>query len=78
MESEGGAGGITYRYVYGIEKVEVAIFGIPNGAGSVTPYAYDGGNGGWSSPPRTRAITWPSAAWSSSGTTRTASAARTT
>ena len=35
MEFEGGAGGPTYRYVYGLEKVDTVIYGIENGAGSV-------------------------------------------
>ena len=35
MEYESGVGGLTYRYVYGLEKVETVIYGIPNGAGSV-------------------------------------------
>ncbi|MCL1810244.1 MAG: hypothetical protein FWG42_10845, partial [Clostridiales bacterium] len=46
METEGGAGGLTYRYAYGLEKAEVAILGIQNGAGAVTQYAYGDGNGG--------------------------------
>ena len=35
MEYESGVGGLTYRYVYGLEKVATVIYGIPNGAGSV-------------------------------------------
>ena len=33
--NESGVGGLTYRYVYGLEKIETVIYGIPNGAGSV-------------------------------------------
>ena len=46
VETEGGDGGLAYRCVYGLGKVETAIFGVPNGAGSVTQYAYGDGNGG--------------------------------
>lgn len=41
MESESGVGGLTYRYVYGLQKANVVISGIPNGAGSVMQYVYD-------------------------------------
>ena len=36
-----GVGSLTYRYVYGLEKLEAVITGIPNGAGSVMQYIYD-------------------------------------
>ena len=45
MESEGGAGGLVYRYVYGLDKVEVVVGSITNSAGSVTQYVYDDGTG---------------------------------
>lgn len=41
MEKESGVGGLTYRYVYGLDKVETVIYDIQNGAGSVMQYAYD-------------------------------------
>ena len=40
LETESGVGGLTYRYVYGLEKVETVITGITNGAGSVMQYVY--------------------------------------
>jgi len=46
METESGDGGVTYRSVYGLEKVETVIYGIENGAGSVMQYAYNGGISG--------------------------------
>ena len=46
MEAESGDGGLTYRYVYGLEKVETVIYGIESGAGSVVQYAYNGGISG--------------------------------
>ena len=45
METESGAGGITYRYTYGLEKASVVMYGIPNGAGSVMQnYNYPNGS----------------------------------
>jgi len=35
METEEVAGGLTYRYTYGLKKVNVVIKGIPNGVGGV-------------------------------------------
>ena len=35
IETESGVGGLTYRYVYGLERVETAIYGIPNGVGKL-------------------------------------------
>jgi RHS repeat-associated protein len=35
MESESGDGGLAYRYSYGLQKENVVIYGIPNGAGSL-------------------------------------------
>jgi RHS repeat-associated protein len=35
METESGDGGFTYRYSYGLQKENVVIYGIPNGAGSL-------------------------------------------
>jgi RHS repeat-associated protein len=35
MEEENGAGGLTYRYTYGLERANVVISGIEGGAGSV-------------------------------------------
>jgi RHS repeat-associated protein len=35
VETESGAGGLAYRYTYGLEKASVVIYGIPNGDGSV-------------------------------------------
>ncbi|MDR0294873.1 MAG: hypothetical protein LBH91_01600 [Prevotellaceae bacterium] len=35
METESGDGGLTYRYTYGLQKENVAIYGIANGAGSL-------------------------------------------
>ena len=46
MEYESGAGGLAYRYVYGLEKASAVVAGIPNGAGSVMQYAYYDGLGG--------------------------------
>jgi YD repeat-containing protein len=44
METESGDGGLTYRYVYGLNKVETVIYGIPNGVGSVVEtYTYPNG-----------------------------------
>ena len=40
MEYEGGSGGLTYRYTYGLRKTNVVIYGVPNGAGSVMQYVY--------------------------------------
>ena len=45
MEYESGVGGLTYRYVYGLEKTNTVIYNIPNGAGSVMQYAYQDGTG---------------------------------
>jgi RHS repeat-associated protein len=45
MEYESGAGGLTYRYVYGLRKVNTVIYGIPNGVGSVVQYVYDDESG---------------------------------
>ena len=39
MEHEGGSGGLTYRYVYGLEKLSAVITGVPNGVGAVVPDA---------------------------------------
>ena len=40
-EYESGSGGLTYRYVYGLEKLNAVIYGIPNGVGSVAQsYSY--------------------------------------
>jgi RHS repeat-associated protein len=35
METESGDGGLTYRYSYGLQKENIVIYGIPNGAGSL-------------------------------------------
>ena len=35
METESGDSGLTYRYTYGLQKENVVIYGIPNGAGSL-------------------------------------------
>jgi len=35
METESGSGGLTYRYVYGLEKLSVRISPVTNGAGSI-------------------------------------------
>jgi RHS repeat-associated protein len=44
METESGDSGLTYRYTYGLQKDNVVIYGIPNGAGSVMQkYNYPGG-----------------------------------
>ena len=36
METEREAGILTYRYVYGLEKAHVVIYGIEGGAGSIS------------------------------------------
>ena len=36
QETESGASGLTYRYVYGLEKLSTVITGIPNVTGSIT------------------------------------------
>ena len=41
MEYESGSGGLTYRYVYGLGKLNVVITGIPNGAGGIMQYVFD-------------------------------------
>jgi RHS repeat-associated protein len=44
METESGDGGLTYRYSYGLQKENVVIYGIPNGAGSLLQkQTYPGG-----------------------------------
>ena len=44
METESGAGGLTYRYVYGLQKAEAVVYGIPNGVGDLAQdYAYPNG-----------------------------------
>jgi len=44
MEEESGAGGLTYRYTYGLGKSSAVVYGVPNGAGSVTQsYIYPNG-----------------------------------
>ena len=35
METESGAGGLTYRYTYGLDKANIVISGISGGAGSI-------------------------------------------
>ena len=35
MESESGAGGLNYRYIYGLEKLSVFNSPVTNGAGSI-------------------------------------------
>jgi len=35
METESDAGGLTYRYVYGLKKNSATIYGIPNGSGDI-------------------------------------------
>ncbi|MCL1809783.1 MAG: hypothetical protein FWG42_08510 [Clostridiales bacterium] len=45
MESEGVSGSLTYRYVYGLEKVEAAAYEMSVTAGSVTQHAYDEASG---------------------------------
>ena len=44
---ESGLGGLTYRYTYGLEKINAVMTGIANGAGSVMQYVYDDGVGGF-------------------------------
>ena len=45
MEYESGADGLTYRYTYGLEKNNVVMYGIPNGAGSIMQnYEYPNGS----------------------------------
>ncbi|MCL2164827.1 MAG: DUF6531 domain-containing protein [Oscillospiraceae bacterium] len=41
MEYESGNTGLTYRYTYGLKKVNTVITGIPNGVGSVMQYTYN-------------------------------------
>ncbi|MDR0296282.1 MAG: hypothetical protein LBH91_08965, partial [Prevotellaceae bacterium] len=44
METESGDGGLTYHYSYGLQKENVVIYGIPNGAGSLLQkQTYPGG-----------------------------------
>ena len=40
METESGAGGLTYRNVYGLQQAETVICGIPEGAGDITQFVY--------------------------------------
>lgn len=47
METGSGTGGLTYRYVYGRDKIETVIKGIPNGAGSVMQYIYNDSDDEW-------------------------------
>jgi hypothetical protein len=41
MEEEHEAGILTYRYVYGLEKAHVVIYGIENGAGNLVMFGVD-------------------------------------
>jgi hypothetical protein len=43
METEAGAGGLTCRHIYGLDKLHTVINGIPNGVGSVMQYVYNDG-----------------------------------
>ena len=47
MEQESGLGGLTYRYTYGLEKLNAVMTGIADGAGSVMQYVFDDGVGGF-------------------------------
>jgi hypothetical protein len=41
IEEVSGVGELTYRYTYGLEKVNTVVTGIPDEAGSVMQYAHD-------------------------------------
>ena len=44
-ETEAGINGFTYRFTYGLDKLNTVITGIPNGTGSVMQYIYNDANG---------------------------------
>ena len=43
METESGAGGLTYRYAYGLEKISTVVYGLSGAGNAAQAYSYPDG-----------------------------------
>ena len=71
MEDQEGDSSLSYRYVYGLDKVETVITGA-TGVGSTAQYVYNSDLGGLTSARRTRGKMYRAPVFSSCISTRTA------